>query len=709
MRCTPATRQSNRTILAEIAHLAKFDEQLAPSLRGGASAKRVEECGCGPSLRGPRPAYETTQARCWTASHRLAEQSQRRLAEVSRRSLRELLNHRVLRRPPQPPDARIYSRSCAEREHVLLYRCRDADPGRGVGHREHGPGRDPRGRRPPRARARRGPDQHPAKVGRDAGELAGLGRDLGVAPPPTSTPVLAALVARGAVAYMASGDVRPDDAAGRRRRALAAGAVVVTPALYALYDPRNAPAEVRDPLLAAARDGRRRRCSCPASTPAGATTCCPVLVTGLAGDGRPGPLPGDLRLLDLRPARRGALPGRHGPADGLRAADGGARRADHGLGRPGPADRPGPRGRARRDPRDPRAPRRSRPTSPTRMGVVRGRHPGRAALRGAGHRRRRARASSSSTSPASPPACAPDWPMPPDGGDGAHKVVIEGRPRIEVSVEATDEGGNRAAGGNATAAGRLVNAIPWLRAAEPGLYDALDVPLSPAAGRLTALKQEGTRMIIDVPEGKDPIIYVWGEMVPGIGPAAAAFAQSGLRAHHARPARVRGRPPAHRPDQRLPVLPGLAHRARRREGRGHLRRGRHRLAHHRRLRRPHPAGRRVRRALRPRPPRPRRRVLGPHEGGTTPTPRSSSCRCASARGSSFGRLNRVLGLDTACVLPSHYSQRRPRPPDRVRLWLADHMARTLRLALSLLALLAALTLGAPSRARRAGLGPGPVR
>ena len=31
-------------------------------------------------------------------------------------------------------------------------------------------------------------------------------------------------------------------------------------------------------------------------------------------------------------------------------------------------------------------------------------------------------------------------------------------------------------------------------------------------------------MIIDVPEGKDPIGYVWGELVPGIGPAAAAFA-----------------------------------------------------------------------------------------------------------------------------------------------------------------------------------------
>ncbi|MFE1591211.1 carboxymuconolactone decarboxylase family protein [Nocardia sp. NPDC058705] len=33
-------------------------------------------------------------------------------------------------------------------------------------------------------------------------------------------------------------------------------------------------------------------------------------------------------------------------------------------------------------------------------------------------------------------------------------------------------------------------------------------------------------MIIDIPEGKDPIGYVWGEMVPGIGVAAAAFSLS---------------------------------------------------------------------------------------------------------------------------------------------------------------------------------------
>ncbi|MBO9520844.1 MAG: carboxymuconolactone decarboxylase family protein [Nocardioidaceae bacterium] len=33
-------------------------------------------------------------------------------------------------------------------------------------------------------------------------------------------------------------------------------------------------------------------------------------------------------------------------------------------------------------------------------------------------------------------------------------------------------------------------------------------------------------MRIDIPEGKDPISYVWGEMVPGIGVAASTFAMA---------------------------------------------------------------------------------------------------------------------------------------------------------------------------------------
>ncbi len=32
-------------------------------------------------------------------------------------------------------------------------------------------------------------------------------------------------------------------------------------------------------------------------------------------------------------------------------------------------------------------------------------------------------------------------------------------------------------------------------------------------------------MKIDVPDGKHPIMYVWGDLVPGIGPAASVFSQ----------------------------------------------------------------------------------------------------------------------------------------------------------------------------------------
>ncbi len=77
-----------------------------------------------------------------------------------------------------------------------------------------------------------------------------------------------------------------------------------------------------------------------------------------------------------------------------------------------------------------------------------------------------------------PPSCATDWPMPPDGGAGAHRVIGEGRPRIEVSVEATDEGGSRAAG-----ATRRPSDASWARStgsSKPNrTVRRLDVPLRP--------------------------------------------------------------------------------------------------------------------------------------------------------------------------------------------------------------------------------------
>jgi hypothetical protein len=72
--------------------------------------------------------------------------------------------------------------------------------------------------------------------------------------------------------------------------------------------------------------------------------------------------------------------------------------------------------------------------------------------------------------------CAPDWPQPLYPG-GEHRVTIEGRPHLVVSVHGVDPGEPGAAGGgNATAANRVVNAIPAVVAAAPGPVSPTDLP-----------------------------------------------------------------------------------------------------------------------------------------------------------------------------------------------------------------------------------------
>src|SRR5215213_508793 len=93
----------------------------------------------------------------------------------------------------------------------------------------------------------------PGKVGRDAGLLADLGHELGVLATDDVDTVLA--TSPGAVVYAASGDVRFDGALADIVTAVRAGAVVVTPSLYPLYDQRNAPPELREPVLEAVADG----------------------------------------------------------------------------------------------------------------------------------------------------------------------------------------------------------------------------------------------------------------------------------------------------------------------------------------------------------------------------------------------------------------------------------------------------------------------
>src|SRR3982074_1163907 len=91
-----------------------------------------------------------------------------------------------------------------------------------------------------------------SKEGMDAAEFVGLDSPTGVA---ATTDVDAALADCDAVAYMASGDIRPDDAVNDIERCLRAGKHVVTPSLYSLYDPRSAPPEWVERLPHPAEEG----------------------------------------------------------------------------------------------------------------------------------------------------------------------------------------------------------------------------------------------------------------------------------------------------------------------------------------------------------------------------------------------------------------------------------------------------------------------
>jgi len=75
---------------------------------------------------------------------------------------------------------------------------------------------------------------------------------------------------------------------------------------------------------------------------------------------------------------------------------------------------------------------------------------------------------------------APDWPQ----SKGGYKVIISGVPRMEVSLDMADEHGDHAVGGVVLTATRLVNAIPAVCQAGPGLLTALDLPMVTGRGRM---------------------------------------------------------------------------------------------------------------------------------------------------------------------------------------------------------------------------------
>ena len=322
-----------------------------------------------------------------------------------------------------------------------------------------------------------------AVIGRSlAGLDAGAVADLGPCGVLVDADVEAVLATRpDAVVYMASGDIRPDEAVADIARCLRAGAVVVTPSVYALYDPTSAPPELRSPLEEAAKDGGGAL-FVSGIDPGWGNDILPLLLTGLAStvdqvrcvelfDYSTYDQPDAVRYSVGMGQPMDETPIMVAPGIPTMIWGGQLRLIARGLG-------------VELEEIREQVERRALEQDVTNvMGLFeKGTQGGlRFEIQGIVGGEVKIVVEHVTRIDA---GVAPDWPSPADGGAGAHQVILEGRPRIVVSVEATDEGGNRAAGGNATAAARLVNAIPWLRAAGPGVYDALDVPLSYGVGKL---------------------------------------------------------------------------------------------------------------------------------------------------------------------------------------------------------------------------------
>ena len=73
--------------------------------------------------------------------------------------------------------------------------------------------------------------------------------------------------------------------------------------------------------------------------------------------------------------------------------------------------------------------------------------------------------------------CAPDWPKPPEELPACYRIQIEGSPGLTCYLGIKGYDGDHNTGGVTATAMRVINAIPAVCAAQPGMLSTLDLPL----------------------------------------------------------------------------------------------------------------------------------------------------------------------------------------------------------------------------------------
>ncbi|MDC9015946.1 diacylglycerol kinase [Mycobacterium marinum] len=84
------------------------------------------------------------------------------------------------------------------------------------------------------------------------------------------------------------------------------------------------------------------------------------------------------------------------------------------------------------------------------------------------------------------PDLRPDWPQPASGG-GSYRIEITGEPSYAVDIVPSSRNGDHNHAAIVGAAGRIVNAIPAVLTATPGIRTTLDLPLITGKGLYTPM------------------------------------------------------------------------------------------------------------------------------------------------------------------------------------------------------------------------------